>query len=483
MKVLLTNPPWLTEDRIGFRSNVRWPFTIPLEEYRSHGCSSYHFPIYQAYTAALLKREGFEVDAIDCAVDAINEEEFLHRLGESAPDLIVFEIATPSFEQDCRTLKGVREQTNAPVVLIGAHPTIFPSETMVKMTEADFIAHGEYEMTILDLTRTLKENGELAKVAGLTWRRGDDVVTNAPRPVIEDLDSLPWPDRELFPQERYHESTYYALPWITMISSRGCPFKCIYCSWPQTMYGHKYRARSAKSVVDELEFCQKHYKPGEVFFDDDTFTIGKPRVMEICREIKARKLNVIWTCMGRVDTVDREMLDAMYGAGCRRIKFGVETGDPEVMKVIKKGLDLTRVKQAFVDAKEAGLEVHGTFMIGLPTDTHESVRRTIDLAVSMPQDSVQFSIATPFPGTEFFDMCDKNDWLVTRDWRHFDGTHGSVVSYPQLDKKTIEQFLESAFTEYARHGNRGSLVRRFCRSLRSDGLGTTLARTYRYLAR
>jgi len=195
------------------------------------------------------------------------------------------------------------------------------------------------------------------------------------------------------------------------------------------MYGHGFRARSPANVVSEMDYCVKRYRPGEIFFDDDTFTIGKKRVHEIWSLIMEKGLEIVWSCMGRVDTVDDEMLSRMYRAGCRKIKFGVETGFSRIMAAIKKNIDLSKVPKAFEAAKRCGLEVHGTFMIGLPGETPETVRETVSLAQKLPNDSLQFSIATPFPGTEFYEDCRRNGLLVTEDWSNYDGTFGAVMSY------------------------------------------------------
>jgi radical SAM superfamily enzyme YgiQ (UPF0313 family) len=346
----------------------------------------------------------------------------------------------------------------------------------------DIIARGEYEHTVLELARALRDKRNLAQVRGLTFRRNDDVLLNPDRLRVGDLDSLPFPARDYFDWRKYHEPGYYALPWITMISSRGCPFRCTFCSWPQTMYGHKYRVRSARNVVDEMELCVKKYRPGEIFFDDDTFTIGKKRVLDICRQILDRRLRVVWSCMGRTDTVDEEMLTEMRKAGCRKIKFGVETGSPTLMADIKKGLDLDKVTEAFRVARAVGMEVHGTFMIGLPGETRDTVRETVDLACSIPMDSIQFSIATPFPGTEFYRQCADNRWLVTENWEDYDGNFGSVVSYPQLSKVEIEELFYFADREYELRRKRDSIPTRFRKELRRRGLGGALRRAGQSLA-
>jgi len=464
VKVLFVNPPWQDADRVGFRSNVRWPFTVSRDQLADTGAASYHFPIYQAYGLAVLEQDGHEVAAVDCTALDLDVSDLLGRMADFAPDLIVVEVSTPSFPVDIETIRRMDEQNDVPLVLIGAHASVFHREILTEHLFVDAIARGEYEYTLRDAARALEEGRPFAGVAGLTCRDSDgETVVGPDRPYI------------------YHEPGYIALPWITMVSTRGCPSKCTFCNWPQTMYGHTYRARSAENVVDEMAYCVGKYHPGEIFFDDDTFTIGKKRVLEICSEIERRGLDVLWTCMGRVDTVDTEVLSRMRSAGCRKIKFGVETGSREVMDRIRKRIDLQRVPEVFRAARDAGIEVHGTFMVGLPGETRETVRETIELACSLPMDTVQFSIATPFPGTEFFAECERNGWLVTRDWSHYDGRFGAVVSYPQLDKTEIELMLTLAEREYLDRTQRRSLLSKFIDTTRHHGLRYALGKTREYL--
>jgi anaerobic magnesium-protoporphyrin IX monomethyl ester cyclase len=476
MKVLLANPPWVRDDRVGFRSNVRWPFTVSRADFERGGKVSYHFPIYQAYTLAVLQQDEFDVAAIDCSISQMNVKEFVGAVAAHAPDLVVLEVATPSFRLDMRTSQALKESLDLPTAVIGTHASVFHRAIVNDYPAIDFVIRGEYEYTVLELARALRDRRDPGEIEGLTFRHDGTVVVTQDRPYIADLDRLPFPARDYFDWGRYHEPTYYALPWITMISSRGCPYRCTFCSWPQTMYGHKYRVRSAKNVVDEMEHCVKKYRPGEIFFDDDTFTIGKSRVMDICREIRDRNLQVVWSCMGRTDTVDPEMLAEMFSAGCRKIKFGVETGSEKMMETIQKGLDLSRVGEIFESARSVGMEVHGTFMIGLPGETRETVKETVTLASSIPMDSVQFSIATPFPGTRFYAECVQNGWLVTENWDDYDGNFGSVVSYPQLSKVEIEELLYFAYREYDTRRKRDPLAVRFKREARRTGLRGALRR-------
>jgi radical SAM superfamily enzyme YgiQ (UPF0313 family) len=485
MKTLITNPPWATPERVGFRSNVRWPFTVSRADWEARGRPGYHFPIYQAYAAALFQRSGLPVGVVDCSIDAVDAPGYLARIERESPDIIVIEVATASFAGDIDHVRRVKERFGKPIVLIGPHSTIFHDALMREHRCVDFIARGEYEYTLLDLVKTLAAGGSPEGVPGITYRAGGQVRVNPPRPFIENLDELPFPARDLFAWERYHEPDYLAAPWITMITSRGCPYRCTFCLWPQAMYGHRFRARSARNVVDEMEYCVARYTPAELFFDDDTFTLGKQRVLDLCDEIIRRGVTVVWSCMGRVDTVDEEMLSRMHRAGCRKIKFGVETGSAAIMQAIRKGINLAEVPKAFETAKRCGLEVHGTFMIGLPGETRETVYETIRLAQKLPNDFLQFSIATPLPGTEFFALCETKNWLVTSDWAHFDGNYGAVMSYPTLSREEMEELRYFAIISCPPRSAKVATTpaAKFFDELRARGPYAAFARAMRYLMR
>ncbi|MBN2383431.1 radical SAM protein [bacterium] len=482
MRVVIANPPWKTGKKLGFRANVRWPFMISQREFELQKKALYHFPLYHAYTAALLRAHGHEVRVMDAAVRQQDTTSFVSNLAELKPDLVIMEISTPSFALDVITIEELRARLKVHLALIGSHATVFDRQILEQYHQVDTIIRGEFEETALDLANQLQSGSDPGAVAGITYRTANgEIRATRPRPYLTELDTLPYPARELYDWQRYHEPVYEALPWITLVSSRGCPFRCIFCAWPQIMYGQGYRMRKADAVVDEIEYCLHQFQPGEFFFDDDTFTVQKKHVRCICRLILERKLEIRWSCMGRIDTVDVETLELMAGAGCTRIKFGIETGSETVMKNIRKKINLADVHQTVQCAQAAGIKVHGTFMIGLPGETRQTAQQTIDLALSLGLDTAQFSIATPFPGTEFYRLAETNGWLLTHDWSKYDGATGAVISYPHFSKKEIDTYLAIAWTRlFSEQRDLIKLVRKTLNKFRVDGLRETLRiiRTY-----
>ena len=438
MKVLLLNPPWYTKSGFGVRSNSRWPHTRKDK--------ALPFPIYMAYTAAVLEQNNIEVKFIDAVAEKWPLSQVVAEVKKGDFDLVVIESSTPSIDFDLTTAKKIKNKTKKPVALIGAHPTVF-AETILKDNNfINFIARGEFEYTILDLCLALSKGKKLKEVLGLTYRTNGKIISNSSRPLIQDLDALPFPAWHLFKMEYYAQHLYKS-PSVLMISSRGCPHRCIYCLWPQTMYGHKFRTRSTKNVVDEIEYLIAEYGIKAIEFDDDTFTIGKKRVLSICKKIIKRDIKISWSCFGRVGT-DKEMLVAMKKAGCEFIKYGVESGSQKLLDRCKKNITLDQARKTFKKTQEVGIKDYGTFMFGLPGETWKTVNQTIEFAKELDPYAVQFSIVTPLPGTKYYDELKAKGLLKTTRWQDFDGAGKAVVATEEMSKEELEKAFALAWKRF-----------------------------------
>ncbi len=447
MRVLLANPPWRREGRLGVRAGSRWAFTLPAG--KEDTIPPYvPFPFFLAYAAAVLERSGVEVQLVDAIAEGIDTPSFLRTVEDLAPDLVLLETSTPSIDSDLVLSQEIKERLpTAWLALSGPHVSALPIETLEAAPQVDFVLIGEYEYTLRDLTACLKAEGDLGQVLGLVWREADGAVrVNSRRPLIANLDELPWPARHLLPMHNYCDPfAGLPMPGLPMWASRGCPFRCIFCVWPRVMYGGQtYRVRDPIDVVDEMEQTAYRYNLRSVSFDDDTFDIGKPRILTLCREIKRRNLGLPWTAMARADTADREMLEAMAEAGLYAIKYGVESGVQELVDAAGKSLDLSQVKETVRITKDLGVKVHLTFTLGLPGETEETIRRTLDFAAEVDPDSVQFSIATPYPGTVYYEMARQNGTLVARNWTDFDGADRAVVRTETMSPEELEAALIKA---------------------------------------
>jgi len=452
MKVFLANAPWKKPGFYGVRAGSRWP------HFEKEGCSYMPFPFFLAYSAALLRDAGFQLDLVDAIAADMDEEAFFARMQAFAPDVVFFEISTASLNTDMRILERARGLLgdSARIILGGAHFGMSKPDFLARHSQADYVLTGEYEFNLLQLLERLRQGSIPDDVAGLIFKRPDgSIAANPAGKLQENLDAFPWPARELLPLERYCDRPGgIPAPSLQVIASRGCPFGCIFCAWPQLMYGgNSYRTRSPKDVVDEIEHCVKQYGFKSFYFDDDTFNIGKKRVMALAKEIRDRGLNLPWAIMARADQMDHETLTALKEAGLVALKYGVESGSQDLLDRACKGLNLQKVADTVRFTRELGICYHLTFMFGLPGETLETARQTIETALALDPDSLQFSIATPFPGSRFHQHLLDKGHLLSTNYDDYDGYNNSVV---RTDALTAEDLIrlrgeaEQAWLEHRR---------------------------------
>ncbi|MGD9130315.1 MAG: radical SAM protein [Candidatus Bathyarchaeota archaeon] len=439
MKVLVTNPPW-PGPGYGARSDVRWPHR------RSDKYLEY--PVYLAYTVAVLEEAGIETHFIDGVADDLSIEAFVEETKKINPDLVVIECSTPSIINDLHIAKRLKEELkNTFILLVGSHPTYFHKEIIKENEFVGAIARGEFELTIRDLALALQHGQQLQDVAGITYRNGESVQVNEDRPLIQDLDALPFPARHIVKSSSYREAVFTGQRCTTIVSSRGCPHKCIFCIWPKTMYGHKFRQRSPGNVVDEIQHVVDEYGVDEIYFDDDCFTLDRKRLLEICSEIVKRGINVKWMCQARVDNMTQEVLEAMKKAGCHYIKYGVESGSQELLNRMKKGITLEAVRKAFRATRKVGIKSQAFFLFGLPWETPETVAKTIEFAKELKPDSAQFAIVVPHPGTELYELCLEKGWLKYKTWEDFD-CRSPLIETDTLSIKDPMEYRTRAYRKF-----------------------------------
>jgi radical SAM superfamily enzyme YgiQ (UPF0313 family) len=311
----------------------------------------------------------------------------------------------------------------------------------------DFIARKEYDYTVLDLADTLEKNGKLENVLGLSYRKNGKIIHNPDRPLISNLDSLPFVSKvyKKFLDVRDYRYALARHPMIQIWSSRGCPHRCTFCQIPQTFMGHVFRARSPENFVDELEWIRKNLPEiKEIFIEDDTFTVDKRRVLKICDLIEERGLNLVWSVNARAD-VPYNVLKRMKETGCRMLIVGYESGSQQLLDNVKKGITLKQAEKFTQDAKKVGLKIFGCFMLGLPGETKETANETFKFAKKLNPDMVFFQHAVPFPGTEFYNWCKEKGHLVTNDfdkWLDANGQLGFMVNYPELTTSDIQKLCD-----------------------------------------
>lgn len=443
MKVLLTNPPWLGDEWVGVRAGSRWPHTHKTKGYLRY----VPFPFNMAYAAAVLEKNNIEVSVIDAIALELTPDEFLNSVRKELPDLVVLESSTPSINNDYMYAEKIKEATNCFVAFVGNHVSALPEEVL-KNKSIDFGLIGEWDYTLLELAQQLATEKKFYKILGLAFKRGDKIFVTKRRPLL-DFNELPFPARHLLPMEKYNETFCENFPNVQMLTSRGCPFKCIFCLEPWVFYGQAYRARNVGLVIEEMKSVIGEYEPKEIYFDDSTFTVSEERTIELCNKIVENSFNIPWSCMTAANCIRSEkMLESMAEAGCQRIKIGLESAAEEVLKNAGKPYDLEHVKTALRWAKDCGIGIHLTVMIGLPGETEKTVEKTMSYVSELAKEglvhSIQSSVAIPFPGTGFHKMAQENKWLTTVNWQEYDGSCKSVISYPELSQEQIMVLKEKA---------------------------------------
>lgn len=429
MKVLMLNPSYGKN----FVRSARWAA-------RSRGRVQRH-PDYLAIATAVLEREGHEVKLLDTASlnKDINE---VRKIAERfKPRLSVVHTTTPSIYNDIRHAEMLKD-LGSETVLIGAHASALPLGTMQMSRKIDYIAKGEYDYTLRDIA-----NGkDPPNILGITYREGNEIIGNNDRPLIQDLDELPFPAWQHIDVHDYFDAGKL-YPFITLISGRGCPNVCTFCVLPQVLYGRKYRLRSAKNVVEEIEYDLELFSDlKEVMFEDDTLTADKKRCEEICHQILDKSLNkrVSWSANARADLDDLELLKLMKESGCRMLVVGFEFGDQQVLENVEKRLTLEQMKRFSEMARQSGIKVHGCFMIGGPGETRESAEKTIKLARNLKPDTLQFSALVPYPGTKFYEWARENGYIKAKNWTDWidEGEQSSVTEYPCLSREEIVELVD-----------------------------------------
>jgi len=411
--VLLVNPPYSLGRHFGRLGRI-----APIE-----------VPMGLAYIAAYLEPRGVRVDVLDCQALQVSSEEVRRKVARLRPDIVGITCVTTNFYEACeiaRAVKKASERTR--VVLGGPHPTVMPEEAL-RHEEIDLVVRGEGEVTMHEVASG-RNNRE---IEGLSFKEGGKIVHNLDRPLIEGLDCLPMPARHLLPMERYRPEPDFVVrsPTHVLITSRGCPYRCIFCA-ARLISGYKYRMNSVQRVLEEIDLLVTRYHARGLLFYDDNFTVNRERAEEICDRLVEKYSNegLVWACSTRVDNVDKALLRKMRSAGCRIISYGIESGSERLLKLIRKGIALEQVKAAVRWTKEAGIECRGSLILGLPTESKEESLRTIQFAKELALDRAKFSLATPYPGTELYRQALESDSFEAKDWSRFSAMAGFSTYLP-----------------------------------------------------
>lgn len=412
--VLLINPTFNVHEHYGKLSDA----------------ASLLLPVSLLYLGGMLEAKGVPVRIMDGQCDDLSEPSLLKMIDEMKPLFVGITMLTPtSFDSHKLAAIIKKGYPNLWILAGGTHPTVLPEEVM-EDRNIDLIAISESEHTLMDVYDVILDGGDpkaLKNIPGIWYRDGDDVVKTQDRPLFSDLDKLPLPMWHGVKMDLYHQvpDSSFARPMRVMMSSRGCPFKCIFCSARQVS-GFKYRAHSADRVVEEMEILINRYNARQIIFLDDNFIISKKRVFEICEKMMQKDFHkkVVWTAAGRADEVTEPLLKAMKDAGCKMISYGIESGSPRLLELMKKGEKKEHIEKAVAMSRKVGLKTRGTLILGFPTETKEESLETIDFAKRLGLDFAKFSLATPYPGTALYNIALERGMLQGKDWSRFNSQAG-----------------------------------------------------------
>jgi radical SAM superfamily enzyme YgiQ (UPF0313 family) len=399
-----------------------------------------------AYLAAHLERLGFEVGILDAYALRLSVAEAAARVREFKPLAVCFNIYTQNFHSALSWITAIKSLTSVTTIVGGPQMSLYPREVMTHPA-IDFAATGEGWRTLPELLECLSGGGDPSRVPGVCFRREGEFFAAAPRPDDLSLEDVPFPARHLLPNDRYTTVMTQAWPITVMLSALGCPFHCAYCDVP----GKRYQARSADHVAAEMEECERRFGIQEILFQDETFTFNRERVLKICEGIGRRGLKVQWSIRSRPDRVDREMLRAMRQAGLTKINFGIESGDEAMLRAFHRDVPLETIRQAVRWTKEEGITTLGFFMVGLPGEDREGLKKTRRFALELGCDFVQVNKFVPQPPSELYRQVVRETGIDY--WREYTlGNTGILEKLPAfgagLDSKFLDEWQRRFFRSY-----------------------------------
>ena len=403
-----------------------------------------YVPIGLAYLAAVLEKNHHEITVIDCPAMGMDQDKLKRKLDEFKPDLVGVTSMTPTIKSALESTRVARETCPDALVAIGGpHATFMDKQVLNEEPSVDVVVRGEGEQTLLELAQNATDLQNFPNVKGITFRKDKETIQTPNRPAIQNLDALPYPAYNHFALEKY---LLYGKLFLPVITSRGCPFQCSFCTTSR-IFGKEYRARSPKNIADELEHIKNVYGADSFTFYDDTLTLDKNRIFKICDEIKARKISVPWDCQTRVDQVTKEILTKMKETNCQQVFFGVESGCQIILDAVKKRTTVEQNEKAIRMAKEAGLFVSMSIIIGYPGETKDMLTQTLDFIRRAEPDDVYLCVATPYPGTELRRVVEEMGLKISSDWSLYD-TVTPVFENPNLPDEEVKRLRKTFYDSF-----------------------------------
>ncbi len=439
MKTAVVNPPFM---------NGRFSRTSRSPAINKSG--TLYWPFWLAHGTGALEQAGHEVLFPDCPAEGISERALLQMLLNFDPQLTVIDTSTPSIYSDLRIASMIKKYLPRTfVLLVGTHVSALPAQSLKLAPSLDAVAVGEYDATLVEVAEKLEAGKDLSQVKGLCLNQGGSMINTGPREMIENLDSLPFL-AEVYSRHLKPENYFFAaarFPSVMTITSRGCPYKCSFCVWPQVMHREKYRVRSAENVAEEFGLFKDLF-PGiqEIVIEDDTFSIDSRRVEDISDVLVRDRNRIPWTANVRAN-LTLEAMRKMKAAGCRLIIVGYESGSQSILNAVSKGTTVEQNMEFAERAKKAGLLVHGCFMAGNPEETPDTLEETFQMSLKLSPDTAQYFPIMAYPGTRLYEQYRKEGKLRTGNydnWVTDEGLHNCVVDLPGLSSEALVNWCNAA---------------------------------------
>jgi radical SAM superfamily enzyme YgiQ (UPF0313 family) len=439
LDLLLINPPLSLDERYGRKVGRKVGGHLP--------------PLGLAYLAGYVRNKGYTVKIIDGPASELSTNDIVEQIKSDKPKIVGITSLTTTFIRAINLAEEIKKNVPTTMVIVGGQHVTIVGGDIYKDTQAfDVMVYGEGELTLIEILENYKNGTFLQnrdRIKGLIYLdENQDVKTTPSRELIQDIDSLPMPAWDILPVEKYKPlpNNYKRLPALSVMTSRGCPFKCIFCS-ASSVFGKSIRMQSPQTIVNEIKYLIKNYGVKEISFWDDTFTVNRKRMVDFCNLMIKEKIDVVWTCYARVSSVDLELLKLMKKAGCWNVFYGYESGSQKLLDIIQKGVTLDEIRKVNAWTKEAGIEIRGSFMIALPGETPELAEETIKFAIELDPDYAQFSITAPYPGTVLYEEADQYGKLDAN-LSKYTGWEAVFVPHGYKNEEEIYKMAKHAFRAF-----------------------------------
>lgn len=409
-------------------------------------------PVDIGYCASILDKNGYRTSFIDI-LELLKIKKlsiFINSVKRLKPDIVIIHTTTTTAKLAIDLAMKIKSELNIPIFSMGQHPTAMPETFLYNGSPIDVCIIGEADITTLELVKTFQKNGKIESLDGIAFfnNQKNMVVRTHKRELVQELDTLPFPKHDFFINGGYY--VYYPIKTMEKIktgfilSSRGCPYKCLFCSPTlRVSYGAEYRSRSPKNVVDEIEYLASRYGVNTIYFIDDDFTLDRKRVHGICDEILERKLDVKWAIQSRVSDIDKNLVRKMKKANCSTFCFGVESGSSRILKLLRKEVTKDQIRKAFKIVKNMGLLTVGFFMIGCPTETYEEIEETFQFCKELQPDLIQLAFFTPYPGSPAFEEIGEKI-----DFERYSHYNDIAFNFSEVSEEKLRELQKKFYKNY-----------------------------------